>query len=412
MKITSVKACTGCGAPLSRLFADLGHMPPANSLVPMTALHEPETHLPLRVGVCETCFLVQLIDRVDPGEVFSNYPYFSSVSSHWLAHSEAFAADMATSHGIGPGKFVVELASNDGYLLQYVKKAGARCLGVEPAANVAEVAVKRGVPTLVAFFGAETARRVKAEHGAADLVVANNVLAHVPELQDFVAGIADLLSPSGMASIEFPHLANLIAETQFDTIYHEHFFYYSLLALKPLFARHGLTIVDVKELPTHGGSLRVFLKQAAGHPTVDGRVDTLLSKERTAGLDRIETYDRFQTEVIRVAHDLAAFLLAEAKAGRWVAGYGAAAKGATLLNVAGIRPHLLPYVCDASPHKQGHLMPGCRIPVLAPDEILRRKPQTVLILPWNIKAEVAQQLSGIKAWGGRFATAVPRMEFL
>lgn len=411
MKITSVSACTGCGRPLSRLFADLGHMPPANSLVPLAMLHEPETHLPLRVGVCESCFLVQLIDRVDPGEVFSNYPYFSSVSSHWLAHAEAFAGSMASEHGIGPGKFVVELASNDGYLLQYMLKAGARCLGVEPAANVAEVAVKRGVPTLVAFFDAETARRLKAEQGEADLVVANNVLAHVPDLQDFVAGIAILLKQSGIASIEFPHLANLIAEIQFDTIYHEHFFYYSLLALTPLFARHGLTIVDVKELPTHGGSLRVFLKQAAGEPAVSGRVGALLAKERAAGLDRIETYDRFQTQVVRVAHDLATFLLTEAKAGREVAGYGAAAKGATLLNVAGVRSHILPYVCDASPHKQGHLMPGCRIPVLAPDEIFKRKPATVLILPWNIKAEVVQQLAGIRSWNGRFATAVPRMDF-
>lgn len=410
MNINTVRTCTGCGAPLSRIFSDLGHMPPANSLVPVANAQTAETHLPLRAAVCDRCFLVQLIDRVDAGEVFSDYLYFSSVSKHWLAHCEAFVAETQRSLGIGPGKFVVELASNDGYLLQYAARTGARCLGVEPAANVAEVAVKKGIPTLVAFFGRETARRVRAEHGAADLIVANNVLAHVPELQDFVAGIAHLLAPGGTASIEFPHLLNLITQTQFDTIYHEHFFYYSLLALQPLFAKHGLAVADVTELATHGGSLRLFLRHGSAAGTPTKRVADLLDKERAAGLDTLATYDRFQSAVETVAHDLVGFLVGEAKAKRTVAGYGAAAKGATLLNFSGVKSHLLPFVCDASPHKQGHLMPGCRIPIVSPDEISRLKPQTVLILPWNIKAEVAEQLAFIRSWGGKFATAVPRMD--
>jgi len=411
VKITLAETCTGCGAPLAHAFADLGHMPPANSLVPFSSAHDAELHLPLRAAVCGSCFLVQLLDRVDPGEVFQNYPYFSSVSRAWLAHAEAFAILAASQLGVGPGKLVVELASNDGYLLQYMARTGARCLGGEPAANVAAAAEARGIPTLVGFFGSETARAIVASHGLADLVVANNVLAHVPMLHDFVAGIAILLQSNGVASIEFPHLLNLLRQVQFDTIYHEHYFYYSLLALMPILAKHGLVVADVEELPTHGGSLRVFVRHDSGAPqTQSAGVRALLDKERAAGLARIESYSQFQTKVERITRDLTGFLVAEAHAGHTVVGYGAAAKAATLLNMAGVRRHLLPYVCDASPHKVGNLIPGCRIPIVAPDAIDRDRPSTVLIFPWNLKDEIASDLARVRGWQGRFAIAVPSLD--
>lgn len=399
--------CRSCGNPLSAEFVDLGMSPPSNALTPPEALGRGEMFYPLHAFVCDRCLLVQLDVFASPEELFRDYRYFSSYSTTWLAHAQAYAAEM-TRRGIGPGSRVVEVASNDGYLLRNFVARGVEVLGIEPASNVAAVARAAGVPTLDEFFGVALARRVRAEFGPADLIAANNVLAHVPDLNDFAGGFAALLAPGGVATFEFPHLLRTIAGMQFDTVYHEHFSYLSLLALQPLFARHGLEIVEVTELPTHGGSLRVFVAHR-GARAIDPSVAAVLAAERVGGLERLATYAAFGERVARIKDDFVAFLLDAKRGGKRVAGYGAAAKATTLLNYAGARADVIPYVADKSPHKQNHVIPGVRVPIVAPDRIRADKPDYVVIFPWNVADEIRAELADVRAWGGRFVLAIPEL---
>ena len=399
--------CRSCGHALSVDVVDLGCSPPSNALVAPDAGGADETFYPLHALVCERCYLVQLGVFATPDELFRDYRYFSSYSTTWLAHAEAYAGEMIR-RGIGPQSRVVEVASNDGYLLRNFVARGVPVLGIVPASNVAAVAREAGVPTIDEFFGTALARRVRTEFGSAHLIVANNVLAHVPDLNDFVGGFAELLAPDGLVTIEFPHLLRTIAGMQFDTIYHEHFSYLSLLALTPLFARHGLEAIEITELPTHGGSLRVFVAPR-GSRAVDAGVGAVLAAERAAGLDRVETYTAFGTRVARIKDDFVGFLADAKRGGHRVAGYGAAAKATTLLNYAGVRADLLPYVADKSPHKQGHLIPGVRVPIVAPDRIRADRPDYVVIFPWNVEAEIRAELDDVRGWGGRFALAIPQL---
>ena len=400
--------CRSCGAPLTVTFIDLGLSPPANGLTEPADAGRGESFYPLHAYVCEACFLVQLDVFETPEQIFREYSYFSSYSTSWLEHAERYVDAMLTQRGIAPGQRVVELASNDGYLLQYFIRAGVEVLGIDPASNVAAVARERGVPTLDEFFGREVAARVAEEHGQADLMVANNVLAHVPDINDFVGGIARLLAPGGFVTIEFPHLLNLIEGVQFDTIYHEHFSYLSVLALAPLFARHGLEIFDVEEIPTHGGSLRIFAGHTARHP-VAATVAALLAKERAHGLDRLDTYPAFGEEVMRVKRDFLEFLIGARRAGKRVGGYGAAAKATTLLNYAGARTDMIGFVADKSPHKQGRLIAGVRVPIVSPETLRAERPDYVVIFPWNIAPEIRSELADVRGWGGRFVTAIPTL---
>lgn len=405
--------CRSCAAPLSRTFVNLGRTPLANSLLPPEMASQPEIHYPLHVLVCERCFLVQTADFVSPENIFSHYVYFSSMSQSWLDHCRKHCDAMIARLGLGPASRVIEVASNDGYMLRNFIAAGIPALGIEPAANVAEVARKSGVPTEVAFFGRDVARRVAAQSGRANLIVANNVLAHVPDLNDFIAGFAELLLPEGVATIEFPYLLNLINESQFDTIYHEHFSYFSLLALEPAFRRHGLAVADAEQLPTHGGSLRLYVaRQGAKRWTEATRVAALRQLEQEAGLGGIGVYDGFAAKAEQVKLGLLEFLVAARRRGQTVAGFGAAAKGNTLLNFCGIKPDLLPVIADSSPHKQDMILPGSAIPVVRPDAIYDIKPDFLLILPWNIRAEIMVLMKGIREWGGRFVVAVPQLEML
>lgn len=399
--------CRSCGHPVSVGVVDLGLSPPSNALTPPAALDRGEMFHPLHAYVCERCFLVQLDVFASPEELFGDYRYFSSYSTTWLAHAAAYAEEM-TRRGIGTESRVVEVASNDGYLLRNFVQRGVPVLGIEPASNVAAVARQAGVPTIDAFFGVALAQRVLAEFGPADLIVANNVLAHVPDINDFVGGFAALVAPQGVVTIEFPHLLRTMAGMQFDTIYHEHFSYLSLLALVPLFARHGLEIVEVTELPTHGGSLRVFVAPR-GSRRIDESVAAVLDAERRAGLDRIETYVAFGERVARVKDDFVAFLADAKRRGARVAGYGAAAKATTLLNYAGVRSDLMPYVADKSPHKQGHFVPGVRVPIVGPEQVRADRPDYVVIFPWNVAAEIRAELDDVRAWGGRFVVAIPEL---
>ncbi len=401
--------CRGCGAALRHTFVDLGAQPLANSFLEPEALNRMEPFYPLHVRVCDACFLVQLPEVESPQSIFGDYAYFSSFSDTWLRHAEAYTERMVERLGLGPGSRVVEIASNDGYLLQYMVARGIPVLGVEPAANVAEVAEERGIPTLVAFFGVETARRLVAEGRGADLIAANNVVAHVPDLQDFVGGLAIALNPGGTITLEFPHLLRLMAERQFDTIYHEHFSYLSLLALEPILARHDLAVVDVDRLTTHGGSLRLYLQHAGEGALATGAVAELREEEAASGLGRLEAYTGFAEEVAEVKRDLLDFLIQARRDGRRVVGYGAPAKGNTLLNYCGIRGDLLDYTVDRSPHKQGRFLPGVHLAIHAPERILEDRPDYVLILPWNLRDEIVEQLSAVREWGGRFAIPVPRV---
>ncbi|MDQ6944623.1 MAG: class I SAM-dependent methyltransferase, partial [Candidatus Eremiobacteraeota bacterium] len=366
-----------------------------------------ETFYPLHAYVCDACWLVQLDVFASPEELFRDYRYFSSYSTTWLAHAQAYAAEMA-ERGIGAGSRVVEVASNDGYLLRNFVARGVTVLGIEPASNVAAVAREAGIPTIDEFFGVALGQRVRAEFGSAHLIVANNVLAHVPDVNEFVGGFAALLAPDGLATFEFPHLLRTMAGMQFDTVYHEHFSYLSLVALSPLFARHGLEIVEVTELPTHGGSLRVFVAPR-GSRAVDASVAAIVAAEREAGLERLETYAAFGARVARIKDDFVAFLLDAKRRGKRVAGYGAAAKATTLLNYAGVRADLIPYVADKSPHKQGHAIPGVRVPIVAPDSIRADRPDYVVIFPWNVEAEIRAELADVRDWGGRFVLAIPAL---
>jgi SAM-dependent methyltransferase len=406
----TVPACRFCAAALDESFVDLGMSPLSNAFIPPERDSAMERFYPLHAYVCGTCRLVQLPAFESPEEIFGDYLYFSSYSDTWLRHAEGFAASMIGRLGLGAASKVVEIASNDGYLLQYFRRAGVPVLGVEPAANVAAVAAAKGIATEVAFFGTATARRLKAAGIAPDLIVANNVLAHVPDLNDFVAGLSQLLPPAGIATIEFPHLLRLIDENQFDTIYHEHFSYFSLLTAERVFARHGLTVFDVEELPTHGGSLRVYLSHAAGAESE--AVAALRRREQECGLDTPEPYRRFADAVADAKADILDFLIAARRAGRRVVGYGAPAKGNTLLNYCGIRADLIEFTVDRSPHKQGMKLPGTHIPIRAPEALLAARPDYIFILPWNLRAEIMAQMDAVRAWGGRFVVPIPRLEVL
>jgi SAM-dependent methyltransferase len=402
-------ACLGCGAPLTRTFVDLGSTPLANSFVPAERT-EPDPVYPLHAHLCEQCLLVQVEAVVQPAEIFSDYAYFSSYSDSWLDHCRADAEMAIRRFSLSAASKVVEIASNDGYLLTNFVAAGIPCLGIEPAANVAQAARAKGVPTEIAFFGVETARNLAAAGHSADLIVAKNVLAHVPDINDFIAGVSVLLKPEGVFTVEFPHLLNLIRGVQFDTIYHEHFTYLSLIALERIFRRHGLRVFDTEEIPTHGGSLRVFVCKNEHMQAELPGVGRVRSNEWDARLDCPEGYARFPERVEAVRQELTGFLASARAAGRRVAAYGAAAKGNTLLNYCRIGRDWISFVADRSPAKQGRLLPGSRIPVRAPEALFAEKPDYVLILPWNLRNEISRQLKGIRAWGGKFVTAIPGIE--
>ncbi len=406
--------CRHCAAPLSLSFADLGAAPPSNSYLTSNSLNAPETWYPLRVVTCTQCWLVQTEDFAKKDEFFSeDYAYFSSFSLSWLEHAEAYVGAMVDRFDLGEAAHVVEVAANDGYLLQYVKARGIPCLGVEPTASTADAARARDIEVVEDFFGVELAEKLVAQGKGADLTAANNVLAHVPDINDFVRGFAVLLKPDGVSTFEFPHLMRLVAENQFDTIYHEHYSYLSLTAVSTIFSANGLTVFDVEELPTHGGSLRVFASRSDStlHPILPS-VAAMLARESEAGVSTPDYYAELQLQAERIATDLLSFLLETKKAGKTVAAYGAAAKGNTLLNFAGIRPQLLPWVVDRNPAKQGKYLPGSRIPIVGEDRIRAERPDYVIILPWNLRDEVSAQLSYIGEWGGRFVTAVPTLRLL
>ncbi len=404
-------SCRCCGAPLQETFADLGLTPLANSYVAPVEASRMEPFYPLHALVCSDCRLVQLAEFESPQAIFSEYRYFSSVSDAWLRHAETYAERMTARFGLGAGTPVVEVASNDGYLLQYFARRGIPVLGIDPAANVARTAIARGIPTEIAFFGAATAERVRAAHPQPMLMAANNVLAHVPDLHDFVEGFRILLAEGGVATFEVPHLLRLMQHGEFDTIYHEHFSYISLLVAERIFAQHGLTVFDLEELPTHGGSLRLFVRHAAdAAKAVTPAVEAMRALEREAGLDGPEAYRGFADQVVETKAALLEFLLRARREGKTVVGYGAPAKGNTLLNYCGVGPELLPFTVDRSPHKQGLLLPGTRIPIRAPEAILEARPDYVLILPWNLREEIAAQMSAIREWGGRFVVPIPQVE--
>jgi SAM-dependent methyltransferase len=407
--IASRSPCRFCGAPLEHVFADLGMSPLANANVRLEQANAMEPFYPLCALVCSRCFLVQLEDFESPQHIFDDeYAYFSSYSSSWLAHCRRYTELMIERLGLDESSQVVELASNDGYLLQYFKERGIPVLGVEPTANTARVALDKGIPTRVEFWGAQTARAVAGERRA-DLLLANNVLAHVPDVNDFVAGMKIALKEGGTITIEFPHLLKLIELNQWDTIYHEHFSYLSFATVARVFEAHDLRLFDVQELPTHGGSLRIF-----GCHTNDARPPSaaareLVERERAAGLERLATYLDYGERVVEDKRRILELLIAIKRAGNSIAGYGAAAKGNTLLNYCGVGRDFLDFTCDANPHKQGHVLPGTHIPILAPDAIRERRPDVVLILPWNIKDEIMGQLSYVREWGGRFAARSPEL---
>jgi SAM-dependent methyltransferase len=403
--------CRHCGSPLDLTFVDLGTAPPSNAYLDQSQLCDPEQWFPLRVLVCQNCWLVQTEDFVRPDDLFSfDYAYFSSYSDTWLKHAEACVATMAKRFILGPRSLVAEIASNDGYLLQFVQARGIPCYGVEPAARVAEAAIERGIDVVQRFFGHRLAEDLAAQGRQADLIVANNVLAHVPDINDFLSGIASLLKPNGTATFEFPYLMNLVAENQFDTIYHEHYSYFSLTAVTNIFRTTGLSIFDVEELPTHGGSLRVFAQRLSSDVHhVRSSVSKLLERESVAGVNRPDYYAGFQTRAEKVKNDFLEFLLEQKRLGRRVIAYGAAAKGNTLLNYSGIRRDLISFVVDRNPTKQGKFLPGSRIPIVAEGQIRDYQPHWVVILPWNIKQEIMDQLTYIREWGGRFITAVPSL---
>lgn len=402
--------CRGCGALLTSTFVDLGVSPLANSLLTPEQGQAMEPFYPLHAFVCGECFLVQLQEFESPAHIFSDYLYFSSYATSWVDHARRYAEAMIERLRLTAASKVVEIASNDGYLLQFFKARGVGVLGVEPAANIARHAIEeKGIPTEVAFFGRQTAERLRGEH-AADLIAANNVLAHVPDINDFVSGLKALLKPGGTITVEFPHLMRMMELLQFDTIYHEHFSYLSLLAIEPIFRRAGLRVFDVEELPTHGGSLRVFAAHSEEERAESAGLLAVRAAEKAAGLDRLETYQRFADGVIAIKCDLLAFLIEARRAGRTVVGYAAAAKGNTLLNYCGIGPELVRYVVDRNPHKQGRLLPGTRIPVRPPETISETRPDYVFVLAWNLRDEIEEQMTEIRGWGGRFLVAIPALE--
>lgn len=409
----SSRCCRACKAPLHHVFADLGASPLANAFLAADQLDRMEPHYPLRAYVCGDCLLVQLEEFETPQHIFTEYAYFSSYSDTWLDHARRYAQYAISRFGLTAASRVVEVASNDGYLLQYFKQRGVPVLGIEPAENIARAAQSRDIPTRVEFFGKRTACQLAAEGMHADLLVGNNVFAHVPDINDFVAGLALLLKPSGTISLEFPHLLRLIAESQFDTIYHEHFSYYSLLSASSVLQRHGLEVVDVEELPTHGGSLRVFAMHASrAGASRTARPALVTAREREAGLDQVETYLKFDKRIRAVKRSLLRFLVDKAEQGKSVVGYGAPAKGNTLMNYCGIRSDLIEYTVDKNPYKQGRYLPGTRIPIFPPERIAQTKPAYVLILPWNIRDEIVAEMASIREWGGQFVVPIPQTRVL
>ena len=402
--------CRHCYHPLHHAFLDLGFAPPSNAYLTSADLKRPERYYPLKLFVCEHCWLVQTEDYAQADELFSHdYAYFSSVSQSWLAHAASYSEMIMKRLGLNEHSQVIEVAANDGYLLKNFVAAGIPCLGIEPTASTAAAAEKLDIPLVREFFGEALARHLVKEGKQADLILGNNVYAHVPDINDFTAGLKAVLKPGGTITLEFPHLMRLLEHTQFDTVYHEHFSYLSLHTVSRIFERAGLRVCDVEELPTHGGSMRVYGCHAEDARATTTVVAGLLAEEARNGMRELKTYIDFQPRADRVKDDLLLFLIEQKRAGKKVAAYGAAAKGNTLLNYAGIKPDLLPYVCDAAPSKQGKLLPGAHIPIEHPNLLRERKPDVVLILPWNIQAEVTQQLAHVREWGGKFAVAVPAM---
>ncbi|HEX3837388.1 MAG TPA: class I SAM-dependent methyltransferase [Steroidobacteraceae bacterium] len=406
--------CRHCQATVTLPFIDLATAPPSNAYVTAQRLHGPEKWYPLRVFVCTQCWLVQTEDYAHSSELFAaDYAYFSSVSSSWLEHAQCYVAEMVRRFDLTPASHVIEVAANDGYLLQYVRARGVACLGIEPTASTAAAARSKGIEVVEEFFGVALARRLAAAGRCADVTVANNVLAHVPDINDFVAGFAHLLKPHGVATFEFPHLVQLLEFCQFDTIYHEHFSYLSLTAVNTIFARNGLAVFDVARLPTHGGSLRVFAQRRdTGVRPPTTALQQLLAREQELGVASAGYYAGFQARADHIKDDLMRFLIDCKRDGMRVAGYGAAAKGNTLLNYAGVRADLLPWVVDRNGAKQGKFLPGCRIPIVAEDRLRQEQPQFILVLPWNLREEIVAQLSYARAWGAKFVCAVPQLTII
>lgn len=404
--------CRFCSNLLSHTFVDLGMSPLSNAYLKLDTINKAEKFYPLHTYVCDNCFLVQLEEFETPDHIFSDYAYFSSYSETWLRHAENYTELMTQRFSLNANSQVIEIASNDGYLLQYFQKQNIPVLGIEPAANVAKVAEEKGIPSLVKFFGVSTAKELVAQGKQADLLLGNNVLAHVPNLNDFVAGMKIVLKPDGILTMEFPHVLQLILQNQFDTIYHEHFSYFSFLTVEKVFATHGLTLFDVEELPTHGGSLRIYGQHNDGKKPISDRVSKLKTKEIDAGLEQRSTYLGFGEQVKATKRHLLSFLIDIKNQGKSVVGYGAPAKGNTLLNYCGIRTDLLDYTVDRSPYKQGLFLPGTHIPIYHPDKIIETKPDYLLILPWNIKDEIIEQMSHIREWGGKFVVPIPKVEVI
>lgn len=406
--------CRHCGVELSLPMIDLGSAPPANAYLTTSTLHAPEKWFPLKVLVCSECWLAQTEDTAGAEDLFdADYAYFSSFSSTWLSHAERYVASMHARFGLDGTSHVVEIAANDGYLLQYFKARGIACLGIEPTANTASAARAKGINIVEDFFGVRLARELAAQGKQADLTAANNVLAHVPDINDFVTAFTALLKPRGVATFEFPHLLRLMAENQFDTIYHEHFSYLSLTSVIRIFAHNGLVVFDVEELPTHGGSLRVFAQRVdSGTHAITPSVAAMLARESTVGMATSDYYAGFQSRADQIKNAFLAFLIEAKNTGKKVSAYGAAAKGNTLLNYAGVRPDLLPWVVDRNPAKQGKFMPGSRIPIVDETRLREERPDYVMILPWNLRDEVMGQLDYVREWGGHFVTAVPKLQVL
>jgi len=408
----SGNACRFCRAPLFFVLVDLGMSPPSNSFVPPERVNEAMTYYPLRVFVCDQCWLVQLPAYQTPAQTFSDYAYFSSYSTSWMEHLKRYARAACERFELARSSVVVEIASNDGGLLRLFRERGLTVLGIEPARNVAAVATAGGIPTLSEFFGEALARKLAAQGQSADLIVANNVLAHVPDLNGFVAGLHEFLKPEGVATLEFPLVAKLLERTEFDTIYHEHLSYFSLGCVRRIFEAHRLVIFDVDELPTHGGSLRIYAARSASSPPVMPSVERVIAAEQSAGLEKVGGYRGFDQRVRACKHSFMTFLLDAANSGDRVAGYGAPAKATTLLNSCGAGSELIEFTVDRNPYKQGKLIPGVRVPIKPVEAIFEFKPHYVVVFPWNIADEIVEQLSGIRAWGGRFVVPIPSVNVL
>ena len=405
--------CRFCNHPLEHEFVDLGMSPLCQTHITSERLNAMEPFYPLRAYVCERCLLVQLEEFVAPGDIFTEYAYFSSYSDSWVDHARRYTELVAGRFGFGTGSLVVEIASNDGYLLQHFAAKGVPVLGIEPAVNVAEAAVAKGIRTVSRFFGREAAAAIRREFGAPDLLIGNNVLAHVPDINDFVGGMKLLLKADGVITMEFPHLVQLMEQNQFDTIYHEHFSYLSFSTVRRIFSAHGLTLFDVEQLPTHGGSLRIYARhEAHAAGKVGARVSELLDLEDSKGYGRLETYTGFGSRVRETKRALLEFLIDAKNRGKKIVGYGAPGKGNTLLNYCGIRSDFLEFTVDRNPYKQGKFTPGTHIPILAPEQLMDARPDYVLILPWNLRDEITRSMAGIRAWGGKFVVPIPRVQVL